>query len=400
MQRAYLDAETKVVRLPLLEGPAPARLVINDTHFLFTADFKKSGPDLILTGDDGKKLVIANYFNFEKHPDLVSPDGAVISAELVERLAGPEAPGQYAQAGAPAGAVVIGRVEIVSVNATVQHANGVVDNLKNGNSLLKGDVVMTGDGEGCTLSLIDGTALNMGSNGRMVLAELTYDSQSTSNSALINLVKGSFVFVAGQVAHTGDMRVSTPVATMGIRGTTVGTYLDADVNGNVYELTATLLTDPGGSSGAYDLLDPVTGAVLHRVRSTATQVTLSYGANNQLSMQEASKSPAILQHEIAVAQILFPIFLANPNNAQVNQPTTPQAPNNSLTPPQLLPQPPQETDSQFRGSFQFIVNRRKRRACDTGRDGDNSLVLTPTPETNVLQSVINAETHVCRYKYR
>ena len=76
MQRAYLDAETKVVRLPLLDGPAPARLVINDTHFLFTADFKKSGPDLILTGDDGKKLVIANYFNFEKHPDLVSPDRA------------------------------------------------------------------------------------------------------------------------------------------------------------------------------------------------------------------------------------------------------------------------------------------------------------------------------------
>ena len=160
---------------------------------------------------------------------------------------------------------------------------------------------MTGDGEGCTLSLIDGTALNMGSNGRMVLAELTYNSQSTSNSALINLVKGSFVFVAGQVAHTGDMRVSTPVATMGIRGTTVGTYLDADVNGNVYQLTATLLSDPGGSSGAYDLTDPVTGAVLQRVRSTATQVTLSHGANNQLSVQEETKSPAILQHELAVA---------------------------------------------------------------------------------------------------
>ena len=389
MQRAYLDAETKVVRLPLLEGPAPARLVINDTHFLFTADFKKSGPDLILTGDDGKKLVIANYFNFEKHPDLVSPDGAVISAELVERLAGPEAPGQYAQAGAPAGAVVIGRVEIVSVNATVQHANGVVDNLKNGDSLLKGDVVMTGDGEGCTLSLIDGTALNMGSNGRMVLAELTYDLQSTSNSALINLVKGSFVFVAGQVAHTGDMRVSTPVATMGIRGTTVGTYLDADVNGNVYELTATLLTDPGGSSGAYDLLDPVTGAVLHRVRSTATQVTLSYGANNQLSMQEASKSPAILQHEIAVAQILFPIFLANPNNAQLNQ-TTPQAPNNSLTPPQLLPQPPQETDPNSAVHFNLLLIGGNDAPVTQGATATNSLVLTPTPETNVLQSVINA----------
>src|SRR5262249_19365975 len=171
----------------------------------------------------------------------------------------------------------------------------------------------------------------------------TYDSQSTSNSALINLVKGSFVFVAGQVAHTGDMKVSTPVATMGIRGTTVGTYLNADVNGNVYELTATLLTDPGGTSGTYDLTDPVTGAVLQRVRSTATQVTLSHDANNQLSVQEATKSPAILQHELSFAQILFPTFRANPVTAQLNQPT-PQAPNNGLTPPQLLPQPPQETD--------------------------------------------------------
>jgi hypothetical protein len=386
VQHAYLDAETKVVRLPLPEGSAPARLVIDDTHFLFTAHFKKSGPDLILTGDDGKKLVITDYFNLEKHPDLVSPDGAVITADLVQRLAGPDAPGQYAQAGAPAGALVIGRVEVVSGRTTVQHANGVVDDLKNGDSLLKGDVVMTGDGEGCTLSLIDGTALNMGSNARMVLAELAYDSNSTSNSALINLVKGSFVFVAGQVAHTGDMKVSTPVATMGIRGTTVGTYLDADVNGNVYQLTATLLTDPGGGSGAYDVMDPVTGVVLHRVRSTATQVTLTHGSNNQLSVQESNKSPAIVQHEIAIAQILFPIFLANPNNVQLNQ-TTPQPPNNSLTPPQLLPQPPQETDSSAAIHFNALtIGPNNAPVTNAATTVNNNILLTTTPQANAPQS--------------
>jgi FecR-like protein len=387
VQHAYLDAETKVVRLPLPEGSAPARLIIDDTHFLFTAHFKKSGPDLILTGDDGKKLVITDYFNLEKHPDLVSPDGAVITADLVQRLAGPDAPGQYAQAGAPAGALVIGRVEVVSGRTTVQHANGVVDDLKNGDSLLKGDVVMTGDGEGCTLSLIDGTALNMGSNARMVLAELAYDSNSTSNSALINLVKGSFVFVAGQVAHTGDMKVSTPVATMGIRGTTVGTYLDADVNGNVYQLTATLLTDPGGGSGAYDVMDPITGVVLHRVRSTATQVSLTYGANNQLSVQESNKSPAIVQHELAIAQILFPIFLANPNNVQLNQ-TTPQPPNNSLTPPQLLPQPPQETESNAAVHFNLVITGPTTAPVTNVATAtlNNNIVLTTSTQTNAPQS--------------
>jgi hypothetical protein len=135
-------------------------------------------------------------------------------------------------------------------------------------------------------------------------------------------------------------------------------------------------------------LDPVTGAVLQRVRSTATQVTLSHGANNQLSVQEETKSPAILQHELAVAQILFPIFLANPNNAQLNQ-TNPQAPNNSLTPPQLLPQPPQETDPNSAVHFNLLLIGGDAPVTQ-GATATNSLVLTPTPETNVLQSVINA----------
>jgi len=34
------------------------------------------------------------------------------------------------------------------------------------------------------------------------------------------LVEGTFAFVAGKVAHSGDMKIATPVATMGIRGTT------------------------------------------------------------------------------------------------------------------------------------------------------------------------------------
>jgi hypothetical protein len=183
------------------------------------------------------------------------------------------------------------------------------------------------------------------------------------------------------------MKVSTPVATMGIRGTTVGTYLDADVNGNVYQLTATLLSDPGGGSGAYDVMDPVTGAVLQRVRSTATQVTLTYGANNQLSMQESAKSPAIIQHELAVAQILFPIFLANPNNVQLNQ-TTPQVPNNSLSPPQQQPQPPQETDSNAAVHFNLVIAGPTTAPVTNVATAtlNNNIVLTPITQTNAPQS--------------
>jgi hypothetical protein len=35
----------------------------------------------------------------------------------------------------------------------------------------------------------------------------------------MSLTKGTFTFIAGNIAHTGSMKVDTPVGTMGIRGT-------------------------------------------------------------------------------------------------------------------------------------------------------------------------------------
>jgi hypothetical protein len=54
----------------------------------------------------------------------------------------------------------------------------------------------------------------------MTLNEFVYDPNGKSNSTLFNLTKGTFTFVAGKIAKTGDMKIDTPVATMGIRGTT------------------------------------------------------------------------------------------------------------------------------------------------------------------------------------
>jgi HAD superfamily hydrolase (TIGR01662 family) len=54
----------------------------------------------------------------------------------------------------------------------------------------------------------------------MVLNEFVYDPNGKSNSTLFSLSKGTFTFIAGKVAKTGDMKIDTPVATMGIRGTT------------------------------------------------------------------------------------------------------------------------------------------------------------------------------------
>jgi hypothetical protein len=53
----------------------------------------------------------------------------------------------------------------------------------------------------------------------MEVNEFIYDPKGHSNSSLVSLAKGTFTFIAGDVAHTGDMKVDTPIGTMGIRGT-------------------------------------------------------------------------------------------------------------------------------------------------------------------------------------
>jgi two-component system nitrate/nitrite response regulator NarL len=233
----------------------------------------------------------------------------LVSADLLERLAG-----QHAQAGAPAGAQVSGRVEIPNSIAVVQHAKGVVENLEPGAALLKGDFVMTGDANAPTLIFTDGTALNTDASPRMALSELIYDSNSTSNSGVINLVKGTFPFVSDQVAHNRD----------------------ADVTSNVYQFIEILLNDSNRGSAHRDVLGPN----FYTVGDPATQVTLS-SEPNQIRVREASKSAPIVQQKIV--RVPFPIFLANPANARPGQ-VAPQPRNDTLTPPQDQPQPPPGDD--------------------------------------------------------
>ena len=52
------------------------------------------------------------------------------------------------------------------------------------------------------LTLADGTAFNLSSNGRMVLDQFVYDPSAKSNAALFSLTKGGFTFIAGAVART------------------------------------------------------------------------------------------------------------------------------------------------------------------------------------------------------
>ncbi len=142
-------------------------------------------------------------------------------------------------AAAPAGALEspIGKIVVATGSVTVEHAVAVVlqanlpsgaTQAKLGDLVYRNDVIQTGPDGKAGIVFTDGTAFNISKDARMVLNEFVYDPKSTSNSTLISLTKGTFTFVAGQVAKTGDMKVSTPVGTMGIRGTTPRVEISED----------------------------------------------------------------------------------------------------------------------------------------------------------------------------
>jgi hypothetical protein len=123
----------------------------------------------------------------------------------------------------PIGKVVTatGSVTIEHVNAAVVQANlGGQIASKAGDLVYQGDVVRTGADGLVSINFADGTSFNLSKNANMTLNEFVYDPNGKSNSTLFNLTKGTFTFVAGKIAKTGDMKIDTPVATMGIRGTT------------------------------------------------------------------------------------------------------------------------------------------------------------------------------------
>ena len=123
----------------------------------------------------------------------------------------------------------IGKVVTATGSVTIEHVSAVVvqanlpskgGQTKVGDLVYQGDVVRTGSDGRVSINFTDDTSFNLSNNANMTLDEFVYDPKGKSNSTVFNLSKGAFTFVAGKIAKTGDMKVETPVATMGIRGTT------------------------------------------------------------------------------------------------------------------------------------------------------------------------------------
>ena len=237
---------------------------------------------------DDRELVLHDYFKGEKRAALASSDGAHLTGDLVNALTGHT---QLAQAdGSPSVAQVIGHVTKLVGTATAIR-NGVSIILNKGDNVNKGDVVQSGSDSTLGITFIDGTVFGLASNARMVLNEMIYDPNGSNNSSLMSLVQGTISFVAGATAKNGDMKVDTPVATMGIRGTAVLVEIDFVVpgQGGAPPAKFQVLVEPDGTTGSYILFDKTTLMPIATVNQAGTQTIVNgQGTVNFLSSVQLS----------------------------------------------------------------------------------------------------------------
>jgi VCBS repeat-containing protein len=111
---------------------------------------------------------------------------------------------------------IIGKIQTAIGCATLRRASGIAVQAMAGDPVCQGDVIETAADGRIGIRFIDGTVFNLSGGTRVVLDEFVCDASGTPHAALFAVTRGTFAFIAGEVAKTGSLRIDTPVGT--IRG--------------------------------------------------------------------------------------------------------------------------------------------------------------------------------------
>jgi hypothetical protein len=140
------------------------------------------------------------------------------------------------------------------------------------------DVVQTGASSALGITFNDATTFNLRANTEITIDTYVYEDGGKKNAGVFDVAKGTAAFVAAAVAKTGDMKITTPTATLGIRGTTglVEVPEGAAAN-NPRNVAIKLYPDADGRVGRIEVNDR-TGARLGFLTQGASGFTIRPGA--------------------------------------------------------------------------------------------------------------------------
>ena len=204
-----------------------------------------------------------------------------------------------------AAAKEVGQVATLQGTATVTRGNAAAAvALQVKDLIFVNDTLATDVNSSLGVTFDDQTTFSLSANTRIVVNDYLYEEGGKANAASFNVAVGTASFVASLVARTGNMRITTPVATLGIRGTTGVVDVPpghAAAGSGAAEPRIKLYQDADGYLGRIEVFNPQ-GERLGILTQSASAFLLQPGAGGRLAAvpfqipaEEAARDRGLLQ---------------------------------------------------------------------------------------------------------
>ena len=130
----------------------------------------------------------------------------------------------FAQQPSPAG-----RIKVVSGDAVIVRGASTVP-AQNGVAVYQSDSLRTGKDGRVGITLSDDTQVSIGPGSEIKLDSFVYDPGQGQLALVLKFIRGTAAYVSGQIAKLAPdaVRLETPAAIVGVRGTTLGIEVTSD----------------------------------------------------------------------------------------------------------------------------------------------------------------------------
>ena len=149
---------------------------------------------------------------------------AAPQAEAPANAAAPAAPADAAAPAADAGPPKAGELTEAKGQVRAKRGADPERTLAQGNPVYAEDDLATGPEDKGRVTFADGSSLDIGPDSRVLLADFVYDPANLDASKqALRMAKGMFRYVSGKVVQNDParLRLESPLAVIGIRGTTL-----------------------------------------------------------------------------------------------------------------------------------------------------------------------------------
>ena len=250
----------------------PSKSIEVSIEQLLHGSLVRDGADLSITSTnlsgDTETVLLKDYF--VNSPDLATTTG-ILKGNIVNLLAKHSQPLDHGMS-AFEDPQAIGKITTSDGAVSVQRLDQSIQ-LNEGDFIYLNDVVKSNAGA-VGIAFADETTMSVDPNSTMVIDDFVYDPENpTTGSMNANILEGNFSFVSGQIAKVGNdaMKVTTPVLTIGVRGTQVAGK--ANTEGEDNEIV--LLPNEDGTVGEI-MIKNESGEVLLTKAYEATIITDPY----------------------------------------------------------------------------------------------------------------------------